>query len=115
MGPRSIIRFDLSKMPRPGLSLPSLLKSLLSVKTLLQCLLPYDQLQHSLYTPQLACIRNCLAIICLHTLFLSLDSKLLQGVASPQENLYILPSIVVLNWHIQALKVNQSNDYHLMF
>lgn len=45
-----------------------------------------------------------MVIICLHILFLSLDSKLLQGVVLPQENVYTLPSIVMLNWQIQALK-----------
>lgn len=86
--------------------LPSLLKSLLSVKTLPQCLLqlPYRQLQHSFHTPRLVCQPNYRVIICLHILFLSLDSKLLQGVVLPHENVYISPGIVMLNWQIQALK-----------
>lgn len=86
--------------------LPSLLKSLLSVKTLPTCLLqlPYSQLQHPFHTPQPVCNPNYMVIICLHILFLSLDSKLLQGVVLPHENVYTLPGIVMLNWQIQALK-----------
>lgn len=57
-----------------------------------------------IHTPQLVCKPNYMVIICLDILFLSLDSKLLQGVVLPHENVYTLPSIVMLNWQIQALK-----------
>lgn len=57
-----------------------------------------------IHTPQLVCKPNYMVTLCLHILVLSLDSKLLQGVDLPHENVYTLPSIVMLNRQIQALK-----------